>query len=72
MLNGAFGKDEGRHIAHWRSVKHVDVDHEEEDGYQIVRRRERFSRELTLAYKRGRVLVLKETEEKATSDEKFA
>jgi hypothetical protein len=72
MLNGAFGKDEGRHIAHWRSVKHVDVYHEEEDGYQIVRRRERFSHELTLAYKSGRVLVLKETEEKATSDEKCA
>src|SRR5271169_1922581 len=72
MLNGVFGKADGRHIAHWRSVKHVDVYHEEEDGYQIVRRRERFSHELTLAYKSGRVLVLKETEEKATSDEKCA
>jgi len=72
MLNGVFGKEDGRHIAHWRSVKHVDVYHEEEDGYQIVRRRERFSHELTLAYKSGRVLVLKETEEKATSDEKCA
>jgi len=72
MLNGVFGQADGRHIAHWRSVKHVDVYHEEEDGYQIVRRRERFSHELTLAYKSGRVLVLKETEEKATSDEKCA
>ena len=72
MLNGVFGKDEGRHIAHWRSVKHVDVYHEEEDGYQIVRRRERFSHELTLAYKSGRVLVLKETEQEARNDEKCA
>jgi hypothetical protein len=72
MLNGVFGQADGRHIAHWRSVKHVDVYHEEEDGYEIVRRRERFSHELTLAYKTGRVLVLKETEEKATNDEKCA
>jgi len=40
--------------------------------YQIVRRRERFSHELRLAYKSGRVLVLKETEEEATNDEKCA
>ena len=40
MLNGVFGEGRERHIAHWRSVKHVDVYHEEEDGYQIVRRRD--------------------------------
>ena len=40
--------------------------------YQIVRRRERFRHELRLAYKSGRVLVLKETEEEATNDEKCA
>ncbi len=68
MLNGVFGEGENRHIAHWRSVKHVDVYHEEEDGYEIVRRRERFSHELTLAYEAGRVLVLKEGE--GPNDEK--
>ena len=70
MLNGVFGEGENRHIAHWRSVKHVDVYHEEEDGYEIVRRRERFSHELTLAYETGRVVVLKEGE--TPSDEKCA
>ena len=62
MLNGVFGQGESQHIAHWRSVKHVDVYHEGEEGYQIVRRRERFSHELTLAYQSGRVVVLKEAE----------
>jgi len=68
MLNGVFGEGENRHIAHWRSVKHVDVYHEEEDGHEIVRRRERFSHELTLAYESGRVLVL--TEGEVPNDEK--
>jgi len=69
MLNGVFGEGRERHIAHWRSVKHVDVYHEEEDGYQIVRRRERFSHELTLAYQTGRVVVLKEAEQEGKSNE---
>ncbi|MGB8885108.1 MAG: hypothetical protein WCC87_00190, partial [Candidatus Korobacteraceae bacterium] len=68
MLNGVFGQDRERHIAHWRSVKHVDVYHEQENGYQIVRRRERFSHELTLAYQSGRVVILKEAEEVKTSE----
>jgi len=70
MLNGVFGEGRERHIAHWRSVKHVDVYHEEEDGYQIVRRRERFSHELTLAYQTGRVVVLKEAEQEVKDNEK--
>lgn len=69
MLNGVFGEGAERHIAHWRSVKHVDVYHDEEDGYQIVRRRERFSHELTLAYQTGRVVVLKEAEEEVKNHE---
>ena len=68
MLNGVFGDGRERHIAHWRSVKHVDVYHEQENGYQIVRRRERFSHELTLAYQSGRVVILKEAEEVKTSE----
>lgn len=61
MLNGTFGEGEMRHIAHWRSVKHADVFHEEEeDGTQVVRKRERFSQELTLAFVDGRIQELKE------------
>jgi hypothetical protein len=61
MLNGIFGEGELRHIAHWRSVKHTDVLHEEEeDGTQVVRKRERFSHELTLAFADGRIQELKE------------
>jgi len=65
MLNGFFGQGEGRHIAHWRAVKHVDEFNEEgeELGETIIRRRERFSHELTLAFENGRILELKETKE---------
>src|SRR5215467_261713 len=65
MLNGVFGEGEDRHIAHWRAVKHVDEFNEEgeEEGETIVRRRERFSNELTLAFENGRILELKETKE---------
>lgn len=72
MLNGVFGEGRERHIAHWRSVKHVDVYHGEEDGYQIVRRQERFSHELTLAYQTGRVVVLNETEHEVKKNEECA
>jgi len=65
MLNGFFGEGEDRHIAHWRAVKHVDEFNEEgeEAGETIIRRRERFSHELTLAFENGRILELKETKE---------
>lgn len=65
MLNGFFGQGEDRHIAHWRAVKHVDESNEEgeEEGETIIRRRERFSHELTLAFENGRILELKETKE---------
>jgi len=51
MLNGFFGEGETRHIAHWRSVKYVDEFNEEgeAEGETIIRKRERFSHELTLA-----------------------
>lgn len=63
MLNGFFGEGEMRHIAHWRSVKHVDefTEEGEEEGVTIIRKRERFSHELTLAYEDGRVVELGET-----------
>jgi hypothetical protein len=63
MLNGFFGQGEERHIAHWRAVKHVDEFNEEgEDaGETIIRRRERFSHELTLAFENGRIMELNES-----------
>ena len=65
MLNGFFGEGETRHIAHWRSVKYVDEFNEEgeTEGETIIRKRERFSHELTLAYESGQIIELKETKE---------
>lgn len=59
MLNGVFGEGEGRHIAHWRSVKFTDHwEEEEEDGTKILHDRERFSHELTLVFANGRTQIL--------------
>jgi len=67
MLNGVFGEGEGRHIAHWRSVKFTDHwEEEEEDGTKILHDRERFSHELTLVYANGKTQVL--THEKKDSE----
>ena len=65
MLNGFFGEGEMRHIAHWRSVKYVDEFNEEgeTEGETIIRKRERFSHELTLVYENGQILELKETKQ---------
>ncbi len=50
---------------HWRSVKYVDEFNEEgeAEGETIIRKRERFSHELTLAYESGQIIELKETKE---------
>ncbi len=74
MLNGFFGEAESRHIAHWRAVKHVDEFHEEgeQEGETIIRKRERFSHELTLAFENGRILELRESKEGGGGDEKCA
>jgi hypothetical protein len=71
MLNGFFGEGETRHIAHWRSVKYVDEFNEEgeAEGETIIRKRERFSHELTLAYETGQIVELKETKEAKPRDE---
>jgi len=59
MLNGVFGEGEGRHIAHWRSIKFTDHwEEEEEDGTKIMHDRERFSHELTLVFANGRTQIL--------------
>ncbi len=72
MLNGFFGECETRHIARWRSVKYVDEFHEEgeKEGEIVIRKRERFSHELTLAYGNGTIVELKETKEGHCRDEK--
>jgi len=74
MLNGFFGSGDMRHIAHWRSVKYVDefIEEGEEQGETIIRKRERFSHELTLAYEDGRIVELKETKEVKCGDEERA
>jgi len=59
MLNGVFGEDRARHLAHWQSVKLVDKTEEEEDGRTVIREKERFSNELTLVFCTGEIVVLK-------------
>jgi hypothetical protein len=61
LLNGVFGQGDDRHIAHWRSVKHITtfVEHDEEN--EIVHHRERWANELRLVYADGRTLKLTET-----------
>jgi hypothetical protein len=60
LLNGVFGQGEERHIARWRSVKHVTEFQEEEDDAKIIRRREKWSNELRLLYITGKVMKLTE------------
>jgi tRNA1(Val) A37 N6-methylase TrmN6 len=61
LLNGVFGQGEERHIARWRSVKHVTEFHEEEGDTKIIRRREKWSNELRLLYVTGKVMKLTES-----------
>ena len=61
LLNGIFGEGSERHIARWRSVKHVTTFVEEEGDAQIIHHRERWANELRLVYADGRTLKLTET-----------
>ncbi len=61
LLNGVFGQGEDRHIARWRSVKHVTEFHEEDGDTKIIRRREKWSNELRLLYVTGKVMKLTES-----------
>ncbi len=61
LLNGVFGEGDDRHIARWRSVKHVTTFIEEDGDAQIVHHRERWTNELRLVYADGRTLKLTET-----------
>jgi hypothetical protein len=61
LLNGVFGDGDERHLARWRSVKHVTTFVEDEGDTQIVHHRERWTNELRLVYADGRTLKLTET-----------
>jgi hypothetical protein len=61
LLNGVFGEGEERHVARWRSVKHVTEFHEQEGDTKIVRRREKWSNELRLIYVTGKTMKLTES-----------
>jgi len=68
LLNGVFGQGDGRHIARWRSVKHVTTFVEEDEDAQIVHHRERWTNELRLVYADGRTLKLTETPTKSEGE----
>jgi len=61
LLNGVFGEGEDRHIARWRSVKHVTTFVEQEGDAEVIHHRERWTNELRLVYANGRTLKLTET-----------
>jgi Uncharacterised methyltransferase family (DUF6094) len=68
LLNGVFGEGDDRHIACWRSVKHVTTFVEEEGDAQIIHHRERWTNELRLVYADGRTLKLTETPAKKENE----
>jgi len=61
LLNGVFGDGEDRHIARWRSVKHVTTFVEHDGETRIIHHRERWAQELRLVYADGRTVKLTET-----------
>jgi len=69
LLNGVFGDGENRHIARWRSVKHVTTFVEEDGDAEIIHHRERWANELRLAYADGRVLKLTESPAKKEGED---
>jgi hypothetical protein len=69
LLNGVFGQGDERHIARWRSVKHVTEFHEEEGDTKIIRRREKWSNELRLLFITGKVMKLTESAPKETDSD---
>lgn len=61
LLNGIFGRDDERHLAHWDAVKVSDrTEEENDDGATVIREKERFSQRLTLLYADGRFALLSE------------
>ena len=64
LLNGVFGQGEERHIARWRSVKHVTTFVEQDGVNEIIHHRERWANELRLVYASGMTVTLTETAKK--------
>ena len=59
MLNGIFGTGEELHIAAWKSKKiSTESTEEEEDGTTVIRERERFVHELSVAFADGTTATL--------------
>src|SRR5260370_9584293 len=54
LLNGVFGQGVDRHIARWRSVKHVTTFEVKQQGSKEIHKRERFSHALALVSKDDR------------------
>jgi predicted RNA methylase len=69
LLNGVFGSGEDRHIARWRTVKHVTTFTEKIEGYTEIHKRERFSNELALVYENGKTLILTDEKKKEKADD---
>ncbi len=69
LLNGVFGQGDDRHIARWRSVKHVTTFVEDDGDEQIIHHRERWANELRLVYADGRTLKLTETPAKQEGED---
>jgi Uncharacterised methyltransferase family (DUF6094) len=61
LLNGVFGQGDERHIARWRSVKHVTTFVEQDGDTEIIHHRERWANELRLIYADGRAIKLTES-----------
>ena len=61
LMNGVLGEGSARHIAQWRSIKHIDETVEFDGEVKIVKKSERFSTELACVYEDGRVFLLTET-----------
>lgn len=61
LLNGVFGEGDDRHIARWRSVKHVTTFVEEDGDAKIIHHRERWANELRIVFADGRTTKLTET-----------
>jgi hypothetical protein len=68
LLNGVFGERDDRHIARWRSVKHVTTFVEQDGDTEIIHHRERWANELYVVYTDGRTLKLTETPAKKESE----
>src|SRR5215468_1114638 len=58
MLNGVFGQDELRHVAHWQSRKYTQTWKDEEEGKDVRHIREYFSHECAILWANGTTQVL--------------